>query len=198
MSRRTFFFLAAFLLLCPALAFAGGVRGHYIGTFGFGSAAGGGGGGGSVFIGDNTTGGTSLGTAVNELWFVSTGFTSVGTGNVCNGYVRIAGAWGATGFKIVIFNSSDAVITNGTSQAGTPVENNWGSASFSPCASVTDATTYKLGVIFTGGGPDLRATPGGSSWLVYKDTTGTYASPPTTLHQSANESHDSISVYVTN
>jgi len=145
-----------------------------------------------LLVGDNTAYASTSSAVANTAYWYGTGHVAVASGTVTAGKLRMGTAWGATGVKILVYNSSRALI--GTSNAGTPASG-WVTCTFTSGPSITSGQTYYLAFVFNAGTPDLYMG-GGTDWLSLKDASS-YASPDVTLAAGSGfEAYNKFPIYV--
>lgn len=126
--------------------------------------------------GRSTASGTNgLLAASSELIFNSAGYVATG-GDVTAVYLRVTDWWTADKAKVCVYNSSGSRVAV-SDEFGSAQGTGWISRSLS--LSLTDGARYYIGLIIDSG--YIQVSQDDSGWKTGNDTSGSYASPPSSI-----------------
>lgn len=131
----------------------------------------------ALLVGDNATHTTTvLLDPGAEMQYYQNGYTASVTGTATTGYIRVSDPYTATEVKLCVYDNGGALCSIATiSISGT----GWLSAAFASSFAVTSGQTYYLGIFPN----NYLETFGyaGNAWAITRNTTGTYATPPSSI-----------------
>lgn len=160
-------------------------------------------GSGTLLVGDNTNrsagGNAAAGSSSNLFYSVNVDYIAVSSGTLNKGYLRVGANVSATNVKMVVLLLSSGSTYNvvEVSSAATFVADSLMQFTFNGTHSITTGNHYIIALIGDG---YFYVKAGTSDWSWMENSSGSYASPPTSVNTStdSNSAWGLIEIYVTN
>lgn len=132
----------------------------------------------AFLVGQNNNSWTDTGllASSHELLFHYHGYSASESGTATSAYIRVSDWWTCGAVKVCVYNSSGSLQATATISAGSA---GWNSAALSSNVTITSGQTYYLGVILDTGYCQVYLGP--TQWEYDNDTSGSYASPPSSI-----------------
>jgi hypothetical protein len=170
-------FLIALLMLLASPASA-------MQMIGFGAAAGVCGTGTTILGTDEIGASTFNGGIVNIVYFSDS--AAYATAPICTGEIYFTEAV-TENIKMLVYDSTYTLIATSTAITSTTA-NVWNVFTFDGTVQITSGLTYYIGWIHENDNYEPGVRNNGEAWVLQKDTTGSYASPPADISGSSSVS----------